>query len=237
MKLIAYAVVFLLIASLAMAADMSRSMPDKVSPGDTITVTFPVSGMEVGKQVALSEVVPAGWKISDWTVSGSKEAKAAVTFAEKTGGEYQWSFTASSESPSVSYTLKVPSTALGSYNFDAVYILPPANMNNLKKALTVRVITCGDGTCEGTENSDNCVADCPKAAPPVTTPTETPSTPTEETGKGISGKTLVIGLVIVIVIVALFFLVKHMNKRGKRKQLEKMLSHTPEHHSHTHHES
>lgn len=225
MKLIAYPVIFLLIAGIAMAADMSRSMPDKVSPGDTITVAFSVSGMEVGKQVALSEVVPSGWKITDWAVSGSQEAKSAVTFAEKTSGEYQWSFTASSASPSLSYTLKVPSTALGSYNFDGVYILPPANMNNLKKSLTVRVITCGDGTCEGTENSDNCVADCPKPVvqPPAVTP---PATPTEESSEntGTSGNTVKIGLLIVAVIVAAYFLIMHLGKRKKRSQMEKMLT-------------
>ncbi|MFH1182201.1 MAG: hypothetical protein V1702_04540 [Candidatus Woesearchaeota archaeon] len=235
MKLIAYPVIFLLIAGIAMAADMSRSMPDKASPGDTITVTFSISAMEVGKQVAISEVIPSGWKISDWTVAGSQEAKDAVTFAEKTGGEYQWSFTASTASPSLSYTLKVPQTALGSYNFDAVYILPPANMNNLKKSLAVRVITCGDGTCEGTENSDSCLADCPKPAeqPAQPAPSATTTVPPEETAEKGESNALTIGLLIVVAIVALFFLLKYQNRRRKRKQLEKMLSSGSfEHHTH-----
>jgi hypothetical protein len=170
MKLVIYPVIFLMVVGLAFAADMSRSMPDKIQPGETLTVTFSVSGMEAGQEVALSEILPSGWSIKSWDVTGSQEAKTAITYKQKTGNEHQWSFTASTANPSISYTAVVPSNAAGNYEFDAVYMLPPANMNNLKKTLVVRTITCGDGVCEGSENSDNCEADCPKPAEPVTTP-------------------------------------------------------------------
>jgi hypothetical protein len=168
MKIIIYLATLLMVAGLASAATMSRSMPDRVAPGETLTVSFAVSGMEIGKEVALSEVIPAGWSVKDWSVSGAKEAKADITYKKKSGNEHQWSFTASTTNPAITYTTVVPSAASGSYEFDAVYMLPPANMNNLKKTLTVRVITCGDGVCEGAENSDNCAADCPKPTPPPT---------------------------------------------------------------------
>lgn len=235
MKIIAYSVIFLLVAGIVMAADMSRSMPDKVSPGDTITVSFSVSGMEIGKQVAISEVLPSGWSISSWVASGAKEEKSAIAYAKKSTGEYQWSFTASSETPSLSYTLKVPSSALGTYNFDAVYVLPPANMNNLKKSLIVRVIKCGDGVCEGSENSDNCVADCPK---PAEQPAQQPvqqQTPVvikeDETGKsGFTSKTMIISLIIVVIIITAVLGLWAYKKHKRRNRIEQMIAHGSPHH-------
>ena len=210
-KLVIYPVMFLMLTGIVMAASMSRSMPDRIQPGETLTVTFSVSGMETGKEVALSEILPTGWTISTWDVSGSEEAKADVTYKKKTGTEYQWSFTAANANPSITYTATVPS-AVGTYDFDAVYMLPPANMDNLKKTLTVRVITCGDGVCEGGENSDNCEADCPKPAPPAEGPA------VEEGAEEEGGGGVPIALIVIVVVAAIAIFL-YMKKKKPQPQI------------------
>jgi hypothetical protein len=184
MKPIVYFVVFILSLSAVMAASLTRSMPSRVSPGEEVTVTFSISGMEVGKEAGISEVVPDAITVKEQMVSGA-EGTPAYEIKNKTNNK--WAFTASSSSPSVTYKFDAPSE-LGSYNFDALYVLPPAVIDNIKSTLTVREITCGDGFCEGSENSDTCESDCPK---PV------PSTPPEEKGK------VNVGLIIILVIVIL----------------------------------
>ncbi len=205
-KLFAYCVMIFLLVGAVSAATMSRSMPDKAAPGETVTVTFTVSDMEVGKELAVSEILPAGWTVQDWSVSGSQQAKADVTYKKKSDTEYQWAFKAATASPSLSYTVVVPSTALGSYEFDAVYMLPPASTNNLKNTLTVRVIACGDNVCEGSETTDSCPADCQSTLAP-------PSIPPEEEAKAAFPWLWVIVGVAVVLIAAPFVVRK--KKQGK----------------------
>ena len=128
---------------------------------------------------------------------------------KKTGNEHQWSFTASRANPSITYTTVVPSGALGNYNFDAVYVLPPANIDNLRKTLNVRVITCGDGVCEGNENSDNCVQDCPLPPPPAEPqpPAVVEEEQTTEKG-GVAGGMIVLIVIIIVAVGAFIYMRK-----------------------------
>ncbi len=160
-KAIIYFSIFLLSVSLVLGASLSRDMPKRVSPGEEVEVTFSISGMEVGKEAGVSEVIAEGITVKEQSVTG---AEGTPTY-EVVGRNNKWSFKASSSSSTVTYKFDAP--AVGTYDFDAVYALPPANINNIKSTLTVRVITCGDGVCEGDENSDNCEGDCPKPAPAV----------------------------------------------------------------------
>ena len=189
-KTIVYFSMFLLTVSLALAASLSRDMPTRVSPGEEVKVTFSISGMDVGKEAGISEVVPVGITVKEQTVTG---AEGTPTY-EVVDTNHKWSFKASSSSCTVTYKFDAP--AVGTYNFDAVYALPPANINNIKSTLTVRTITCGDGFCEGDENSDNCVADCPKAQP---TTEEVKGKP-NIVGWVIAGVVVVIGLIVYFVV-------------------------------------
>ncbi len=190
-KAIVYFSMFLLTVSLALAASLSRDMPTRVSPGEEVKVTFSISGMEVGKVAGISEVVPVGITVKEQTVTGAE----GTTTYEVVDKNHKWSFKAASSSCTVAYKFDAP--AVGTYNFDAVYALPPANINNIKSTLTVRTINCGDGFCEGDENSDNCVADCPKAQP--TTAGEVKEKP-NVVGWIIAGVIVVIGLIVYFVV-------------------------------------
>ena len=184
-KSIIYFSIFLLSMSLVLGASLSRSMPGRVSPGEEVKVTFSISGMEVGKEAGISEVMPAGITVKEQSVTGAE----GTPKYEVVGRNNKWSFKASSSSCSVTYKFDAP--AVGTYDFDAVYALPPANIDNIKSSLTVREITCGDGVCEGGENSDNCEADCPKPAPP----------PVEEPKKTNVGLIIVVAIVVIGLII------------------------------------
>lgn len=200
-KTIIYLVISLISLGVVMAASLTRDMPTRVSPGEEVTVTFSISGMEVGKEAGISEVVPEEIKVKEQKVEGAK----GTPNYQVVDRNHKWAFKAESSLCSVEYKFDAP-TKVGSYNFDAVYVLPPANIDNIKSTLTVRVITCGDGFCEGDENSDNCEADCPKPAPP---------TPAEE----VKEKPSIVGWVIVAVIVVIGLIV-YFSVAKKKKPAE-----------------
>lgn len=195
-KTIVYISIFLLSMSLVFGASLSRDMTSRVSPGDEVTVTFSISGMEVGKEAGISEVLPVEIKVKEQKVTG---AEGTPTYQVASGNNNKWSFKASSGSPTITYKFDAPK--VGTYEFDAVYALPPANIDNIKSTLTVRVITCGDGVCEGGENSDTCESDCPKPAPP-------PEPVVEEEKGGVSTGLIIVAVIVIIGLIIYFFATK-----------------------------
>ena len=157
-----------------LAASVSRNMPSRVSPGETMVVTFSISGVKIGEVFTLEDQIPAGWLFTSWDVTGAKGGKDKVTHrvvaAENRHG---FSFETESSSPQISFSVQVPSAASGNYNFDAVYF-DSSGQGRSQGSVTVRTITCGDGVCEGSENTQNCVKDCPAPAPqPAPAPAST----------------------------------------------------------------
>jgi len=141
------------LAGLAAAASLDREMSPVTKPGDILAVTFSITDMEVGKEVAIDEIIPEGFLIDDWSTEGAEDADYTVR-----ENRHTWVFTASTENPSLTYTARVPDS-LGSFSFNTVYMLPPAQINNLINTVTVREIVCGDGICD--ETYDTCPGDCP----------------------------------------------------------------------------
>src|SRR3989338_3794270 len=198
--LLAFAI--LILSTSAFAASVSRGMPNRVSAGEDIQMTFSVSGVTVGELFTLEDQAPQGWRVDAWDVSGAKGGRGGVDYrfvaAENRHG---FSFAAETASPTISFTVKVPTTAAnGDYNFDAVYF-DSSGQSRSQGTVTVRTITCGDGVCEGGENSDSCLADCPVAAAP---PAEEPG---QEAAEGASGLTSVIILVVVVILLVVAFLI------------------------------
>ena len=205
--LLAFAI--LILSTSAFAASVSRGMPNRVSAGDDIQMTFSVSGVTVGELFTLEDQAPQGWRVDAWDVSGAKGGKGGVDYrfvaAENRHG---FSFAAETASPTISFTVKVPTTAAnGDYNFDAVYF-DSSGQSRSQGTVTVRTITCGDGVCEGGENSDSCLADCPVKEE------EAPGGVAEEAaGEGASGLTSVIILVVVVILLAVAFLIYKKRKK------------------------
>ena len=164
-KLMIFFVIFALMAASVLAGSVSRNMPSRVQPGQTLTVTLSISGATADKSFTLEDVVPAGLKIKEWIVTGAKESKEAINIREK-GNNFGWSFTPTSSSASVEYKIDLPNSE-AAYTFGKIVWFDPSGqgIEASSPTLTVANVRCGDGICEGNENSDNCVQDCLKPAP------------------------------------------------------------------------
>ena len=212
-KFIIIPFVFLLLLGIVSAASVARNMPARVDPGAEVQVILTLNGAKSGEVVAIEDTIADTISIKSWEISGSKESKSEVNYVAKPSqkpglSRNSWSFTASSGAPSITYKFDAPSTN-GNYDFDVRWVTSEG-FSHQASTLTVRTIKCGDGVCEGSENSDNCVQDCPKPAPapsPSPQPQAQPQ-PTEQ--KGLSSSTLVIIVVVIIAIVAAigFFMMK-----------------------------
>lgn len=191
--------VFVLMAASVLAGSVSRSMPSRIEPGQTLAVTLSISGATAGKLFTLEDVIPAGLKVKEWEVKGAQEAKSAIATREK-DNKFGWSFTPASSDASVEYKIDLPS-AEASYSFGKVVWFDPSGQGTESSSptLTVATIRCGDGVCEGSENSDNCVQDCPKPAP-AAQPQPAPEAMMEK--KGLSQTAMALIVVALIVVAA-----------------------------------
>lgn len=206
-KIIVYLTIFLLSISMVFAASVSRDLPSRADPNSELTVKLMVSGADTSGLFTLEEALPAGVTVKDWTVTGATEAKSAITTRVK-DGYYGWSFTPSGSSVTVEYTIDLGSTDV---SFGTLVFFDKAGQGNVNgQTLKVAPMTCGDGICEGTENSDNCEADCPKAPPPAT-PTET--TPVAEGEAPTNGWIWYIVIAAIVIIAIVIF-----SKKGKKKE-------------------
>ena len=201
-KLIVLFAVLILMATSAFAGSVSRTMPSRIQPGQTLTVTLSIGGATAGKSFTLEDVIPAGLKIKEWTVTGAQESKDAISVREKEN-RFGWSFTPTSASATVEYKIDIPNNE-ASYVFGKIVWFDPSGQGaeGSTAGLTAAVIRCGDGICEGTENSDNCVQDCPRpASSPAPAPAPTPA-PQPQAKKGLSTTAIAWIVVLIIAVVA-----------------------------------
>lgn len=205
-----------ILSTSAFAASVSRSMPSRVSPGEDINMVLSVSGATAGQIFTLEEQAPQGWRVDNWNVAGAKGGKEAVEYRfVAADNRHGFSFTAESASPVITFTVKVPTTAAnGNYAFDAVYF-DSSGQSRSQGTVTVRTVTCGDGTCEGSENTENCAADCPAAPAPVVSPPETPTGPPAILSPENAGKASIAGIVVLVIVAAIaVFLYTKRKKPG-----------------------
>jgi len=192
-KLLIYLVAFSLMISYVMAADVTRSMTSRIEPGKELTVTFDVADMEVGKSVAISDTIPLQFTLKEWSVTGAN--KDDVTYEVK-GKEYRWDIPATATTVKLTYKINVPSSASGSYSFDAVYFAPPAKMDELKATLNVEAET-------------------------PTPPAETPPPPTEPAEEEAAGGIPTTAVIIVIAVIVIALIVYFAVAKKKKPESEK----------------
>jgi len=203
-KTIVYLVMGLLLLSVVLAASVSRDLPRRADPNSDVKIKLQISGADSSGVITVEEDLPAGVSVKDWSVTGATEAKADITTREK-DGRYGWSFTPSAGSVTVEYTIAVGSSDLTLGTL--VYFDPSGQGKVDSQTLNVGPITCGDGICEGDENSDNCEADCPK--PAVAPPTPEPEVEVAE-GKPATGIIIVVAIVLIGIII--FFATRKKKK-------------------------
>lgn len=161
-KVFLHLIIFLLAISFAFAASVSRDLPGRADPNSELTVKLQISGADTSGLLTLEEELPEGMIVKDWTVTGAAEAKDSITIRDQ-DGRYGWSFTPTGSSATVEYTIDLGSSDV---TFGTLVFFDAGGQGKTdSQTLRVAVISCGDGICEGDENSDTCVADCPVAAP------------------------------------------------------------------------
>ena len=208
-KLMTFFIVFVLMAAAVLAGTVSRSMPSRIQPGQTLTVTLAVSGATAGKLFALEDIIPAGLTIKEWTVTGSQESKEAINVRQK-DNRFGWSFTPTAASASVEYKIDLPNSE-AAYTFGKIVWFDPSGQGteSVSPTLTVASIKCGDSICEGSENSDNCVQDCPKpapSAPPSAPPSAQTAAPSASAGLSTTAIAWIVVVIIVIVAAVGYFM-------------------------------
>jgi len=207
-KVFVYLMVFLFAISFAFAASVSRDLPQRADPNSELTVKLQISSADTSGSFTLEEELPEGITIKDWTVTGATEAKDAITIRDK-DGRFGWTFTPSGSSVTVEYTLDLGSSDISFGTL--VYFDASGQGKTDPQTLRVGAITCGDGICEGAENSDTCEADCPRpaeAAPP--TPVEEPA------ALDVPGKAPVAWVIAAIVIILGIVLIVAYQKKKKQ---------------------
>ena len=195
-KTIIYFIVLMLTIGVVFAASVSRDLPARADPNSELTVKLQVSGADTSGLFTLEEELPAGMTVKDWTVTGATEAKDAITTRVQ-DGRYGWSFTPSGGSATVEYMIDLGSSDV---TFGTLVFFDVNGQGKTDpQTLRVASISCGDGICEGSENTDTCEADCPRAPTPVETPK-----PLEGPSKSPVGW-IVLAIVIIIGILGYFY--------------------------------
>src|SRR3989338_2089147 len=141
MKKILFALAFLLLATSVFAASVDRSMPQRVDPSSTYTVTFTINPEGTLSAFDIADFVPSSWTLNDWSVSGY--SRSDVTYDSQVR-EYQgqtrnglhWALNKSFSNPvTLSYTMTAQAST-GSYEFIAVWTYP-GGFNSKTSSLTV----------------------------------------------------------------------------------------------------
>ncbi len=203
------------------AADVSQSFdPSRPAPGETVKVSMKVSNTAVGETFTIENQIPTGWNLQSWDVSGAEGGKDATSYRNAGSNRHGFSFTTSSASPTVTLTVTMPSgTSDGDYGFDAIYFDSSGQGRN-QANVNVHTISCGDGTCEGSENSDNCAADCtpPPPPPPPSEPEPEAEEPEETEEEGGSNMLIIILVLAVIIGAGVYFFMNKKQPSGKKSK-------------------
>ena len=190
MKKILIGFVFLMLAAAVFAANVDRSVPERVDPSTAFTVTFTINPEGSLTAFDLADFVPSGWILNDWSVSGYSKSDVAYDsqtrdYQGKTRNGLHWSFTKPFGSPiTLSYAMNAPALT-GTYEFIAVWTYP-GGFNSKTGNLVV-----------GTAPTPPPTPSPPPAPTPISQP---PSTP-QPTPTGSNYNTIAVIVVLLIVVV------------------------------------
>jgi len=202
MKKILFALAFLLLATSVFAANVDRSMPQRVDPSSTFTVTFTINPEGTLSAFDIADFVPSSWTLNDWSVSGY--SRSDVTYDSQVR-EYQgqtrnglhWALNKSFSSPiTLSYTMTAPGIT-GTYEFIAVWTYP-GGFNSKTSSLVV-----------GTAAPGPTPAPAPSPSPaPTPAPLPTPGTP------GVPDYTVGLVILVIIIIAGAVYMLRRKPKKA-----------------------
>jgi len=120
---------FLLLATSVFAASVDRSMPERVEPSTTFTVTFTINPEGTLSAFDIADFVPNGWTLNEWSVSGYARSDVAYDsqvreYQGKMRNGLHWALNKSFSAPvTLSYTMNAPASQ-AVYEFIAVWTYP-----------------------------------------------------------------------------------------------------------------
>lgn len=113
---------FLLAFNLVLAVDINKTVPPNAEPASQIPVELDIT-TDTGSEITIEEKIPENTTIVGWNIEGSEEEKEKINYRVE-GNKHIWTFTASTENPSLEYNLQMPDTATGAYNLTTEYFFP-----------------------------------------------------------------------------------------------------------------
>lgn len=125
-------ILILLILPLATA---DRNLPAEATTNETLNITYTLTGATIGEDAVLGERLPANAILESWTVEGGENAQLI-----ESATDHIWVFTATTENPSVSYSVRLPPQE-GVETFDAVHALPPDQIGRKVDDILLRAPT------------------------------------------------------------------------------------------------
>ena len=156
-RFLVFLAVFLILCYSSMAALVTREIVSKVNPSETFDITFKISSAQIDSLFTLEDSLPESFIFNSWSITNTKEDLPDIQ-VRTIGTRHAWAFTPSADTLELVYSVTAPAT-LGSYEFDAVWF-DPLGQSRSKVTLLVSDSECGDGTCSGDEDCENCAADC-----------------------------------------------------------------------------
>jgi hypothetical protein len=150
--------------------EVSNSFDDSLQVDESFTSRLSTTAVS-NPEFDISELLPSGWEITDWSVSGNQSAvifskEGTVSYGGTVREVYKWKF--SSPAPNgieIQYTA-IPRRG-GNFNITTVITFnSPAGFSSYDNEVYVgggtAEIMCGNGICESIygENSETCAEDC-----------------------------------------------------------------------------
>jgi len=142
----------------------------------------------------------------DWSVDGAS-SDVNTRFE---GSKYGWSFNTVSIQATLTYNIDIPEDALGEYSFDAVWF-DRSGQNRDVSTVTVRVITCGDGHCEGDESHESCPGECPLVEEAAEVQEQEEPGASSEEKKSLLWLFIIVFSIVVLIIVGYIFYYKRVS--------------------------
>lgn len=178
---ILFTLLLLLLAYPTYAATLNRNMPNQITPGTDTTVTLTLSGLITGEEVALEESLPNGVTLKEWTITNTKETKDKINTRSKTNA-YAWSFTPTTETAAITYTLSVSKNTAGNAEFSAVYF-DKSGFNKDSKTVSFTTQTASSSTTSSPEPSQAPLQPLTQKPQTSSQQSETIKSPTKPTSK------------------------------------------------------
>lgn len=128
MKKLLLIIMLLMFSSLAMAATVTRDMPNRILPGQELTVTLRLSNIDSeGIAMAIEDTIPSSLTIKEWNIQGTTQFKDEIDYRFE-NNRAAWAFIPSGTTATITYKIQLPNQET-TYNFGPLVWFDKAGMS------------------------------------------------------------------------------------------------------------